>query len=135
MTESLQKISKVFVEDSAIRSRGSAEAAINRASAASQTAFINAGATLMAAYEAANPKPTPGTTTGFPQGIDPTPLDNPAVKAMQLIADALVGSVQSTRRNLLRTGKPIEEKQLEEQKRTNELLEKQLKDQGVLFAP
>lgn len=135
LTESLQKISKVFVEDSAIRSRGSAEAAINRASAASQTAFINAGATLMAAYEAANPKPTPGTTTGFPQGIDPTPLNNPAVKAMQLIADALVGSVQSTRRNLLRTGKPIEEKQLEEQKRTNELLEKQLKDQGVLFAP
>lgn len=116
-------------------SKSNAEAAINRASAASQTAFINAGATLMAAYEAANPKPTPGTTTGFPQGIDPTPLDNPAVKAMQLIADALVGSVQSTRRNLLRTGKPIEEKQLEEQKRTNELLEKQLKDQGVLFAP
>ena len=135
LTESLQKISKAFLETSAASSKGNAEAAINRAAVASQTAFINAGATLMAAYRAANTQPTPGTNAEFPQDIDPSPLSNPAVKAMQLIADALVGSVQSTRRNLLRSGKPIEEKQLEEQKKTNELLEKQLRNEGVLFAP
>lgn len=135
LATTIKGITEAFKASSAATSKRNAEAAINRADAASQTAFINAGATLMAAYEAASKSSTPGTNAQFPQGIDSSPLSNPAVKAMQLIADTLVGSVQSTRRNLLRSGKPIEEKQLEEQKKTNELLEKQLRNEGVLFAP
>jgi len=62
------------------------------------------------------------------------PLANQSVQAMKLIADALVGSVQSTRGNLLRGGVSIEEKQLEEQKKTNEILRAQARDQGIRFA-
>ncbi len=54
---------------------------------------------------------------------------------MKIIADALVGSVQSTRGNLLRGGVSIEEKQLEEQKKTTEAVKALARDRGVIFAP
>ena len=58
-----------------------------------------------------------------------------SVQSMKLIAEALVGSVQSTSRNLLRAGKPLEQKQLEEQEKTNEILEKIARERGIQFAP
>lgn len=57
-----------------------------------------------------------------------------AIMQMLPYASALVTSAQSARGNLLQLGKPIEQKQLEEQQRTNELLEGMSRDQGVIFA-
>jgi len=54
---------------------------------------------------------------------------------MKLLAEALIGSAQSTSRNLLKTGKPLEQKQLEEQEKTNEILEKIARERGIQFAP
>lgn len=72
----------------------------------------------------------------FGQGIKGTPPGkDPLVQVTKLMADALVGSAQSTRRNLLRQGKQIEEKQLDELKRIRELNEAMARDQGLRFAP
>jgi len=73
----------------------------------------------------------------FQQQITPqnNPLNVASVQNMKLIAEALVGSAQSTSRNLLKTGKPLEQKQLEEQEKTNEILEKIARERGIQFAP
>lgn len=74
-------------------------------------------------------------SSDFGQGIrGTTPTQEPSVQATRLLADALVGSIQSTRRNLLRPGKQIEEKQLDEQKKTNKYLEAMAQDMGLRFA-
>lgn len=72
----------------------------------------------------------------FDQGITPGNIQEiPAVKAMLQIVDALVGSVQSTRGNVLRKGKPIDEKQLEEQQKQTVLLQKIAENDGILLPP
>ena len=72
----------------------------------------------------------------FNQEITPAKLlENPMVKAMLTIADALVGSAQSTSGNILRKGKPIDEKQLEEQQKQTALLKKIAENDGILLPP
>ncbi len=78
----------------------------------------------------------PQQFSNFDQNIrQGSPANNPSVIAMREIADALVGSVQSTRQNLLRSGKPIEQKQLEEAQKQTAIQQKIAENQGVLFAP
>lgn len=75
----------------------------------------------------------PGGAGNFPQEItQQNPAQHPLVRAMQTIADTLVGSAQSTQGNLLRAGKAIEERQLAEQEKTNEYLRKIAAERGIL---
>jgi len=135
LEETLNKITKAFNDSSAATSAKNANQASNRSAQISNNAQTFAQQ-ILAELRKAIPTPQQ-VAVAFPQTIAPqgNPLNNPSVQAIKLIADALVGSVQSTRGNLLRAGVTIEERQLEEQKKTNEILRAQARDQGVLFAP
>jgi TP901 family phage tail tape measure protein len=127
-------LNKIFgAAPTEIRARREANAAANRSS------FIARQATLQAAAfaRAIQARPSaPQQFSNFDQSIrQGSPTNNPSVIAMREIADALVGSVQSTRQNLLRSGKPIEQKQLEEAQKQTAIQQKIAENQGVLFAP
>jgi len=117
---------------SEIRSRRTANAAAGRSSATSQAATGIANE-IRRIINRVIPQ-TPQQFANFDQGITPaTVTRNRSVQQMVQLADALVGSAQSTRRNLLRPGKTVEEKQLSEAEKQTDLLRKIADDKGLLF--
>jgi len=137
LEQTLQNITRAFNSSSVVASGRNADRSRNR------SAQISANSQTLAQQILAEIRKAVAPVTGRQQGPNPfdqsitpqrNPLANQSVQAMKLIADALVGSVQSTRGNLLRGGVSIEEKQLEEQKKTNEILRAQARDQGIRFA-
>jgi len=138
LEQTLQNITRAFNASSAATSERNANRSRNRSAQIAGNAQTFAQQILAEIRKVATPaaRPQQGANP-FDQSITPgrNPLANQSVQAMKIIADALVGSVQSTRGNLLRGGVSIEEKQLEEQKKTTEAVKALARDRGVIFAP
>jgi len=133
----LEGISQAFNTSSAETSRTNANKAISNSLLKTRESFVRAAQIMQQLQRTpalAGPQLNP---QAFQQQITPqnNPLNVASVQNMKLIAEALVGSAQSTSRNLLKTGKPLEQKQLEEQEKTNEILEKIARERGIQFAP
>lgn len=133
----LSGITKAFTTSSAETSRTNANKAISNSLQKSRESFAQAANIMRQLQRTPAPLAPKLNPQAFQQQITPqnNPLNVASIQSMKLIAEALVGSVQSTSRNLLRAGKPIEQKQLEEQEKTNEILEKIAKERGIQFAP
>ena len=132
LKNTLEGITKTFNTSSASTSRANANRAINNSLQKARESFVQAAQIMHQLQRTPQLNPQ-----AFQQQITPqnNPLNVASVQSMKLIAEALVGSVQSTSRNLLRAGKPLEQKQLEEQEKTNEILEKIARERGIQFAP
>jgi len=133
----LAGITKAFNASSAETSRTNANKAISNSLLKTRESFVRAAQIMQQLQRTpalAAPQLNP---QAFQQQITPqnNPLNVASVQNMKLLAEALVGSAQSTSRNLLKTGKPLEQKQLEEQEKTNEILEKIARERGIQFAP
>lgn len=138
LNKALEKITNSFNTASLETSTRNANRSRNRSAQIAGNAQTFAQQILAEIRKVATPaaRPQQGANP-FDQSITPqrNPLADQSVRAMKIIADALVGSVQSTRGNLLRGGVSIEEKQLEEQKKTTEAVKALARDRGVIFAP
>lgn len=136
LEQTLQNITRAFNASSAATSGRNANRSRNRSAQIAGNAQTFAQQ-ILAELRKVTATPRPQVTTDpFNQSITPgrNPLANQSVQTMKLLADALVGSVQSTRGNLLRGGVSIEEKQLEEQKKTTEAVRALARDRGIRFA-
>jgi TP901 family phage tail tape measure protein len=127
-------IDQTFARNAAKEGAAGAAAAAGRSGAASQMGYAIASSMrgLLKQLQQTTPTPGGGGNPLLPQQQQQQMQQ--AVRQMLPFVSSLVGSSQSTRRNILKFGKDVEQKQLDTLESIDDGIKAIGKNQGVLFA-